>query len=111
MTGDQHNTDRLPRLGMVASAIAGRTVRVAPAGTGESAWTDGRTIFVDADLPGRDQLQSLAVQASLLAAGSLEPDVIRALTRRPRWPGGISRWKGTGRWRPTNTGYRSRRGG
>ncbi|WP_335583165.1 nitric oxide reductase activation protein NorD [Mycobacterium kansasii] len=83
MTGDQHNTDRLPRLGMVASAIAGRTVRVAPAGTGESAWTDGRTIFVDADLPGRDQLQSLAVQASLLAAGSLEPDVIRALTRRP----------------------------
>ncbi|ETW22520.1 nitric oxide reductase activation protein NorD [Mycobacterium gastri] len=83
MTGDQHNTDRLPRLGIVASAIAARTVRVAPAGTGEPAWTDGRTIFVDAGLPGRDQLASLAVQASLLAAGSLEPDVVRALVRRP----------------------------
>ncbi|KZS72496.1 nitric oxide reductase activation protein [Mycobacterium kansasii] len=83
MTGDQHNTDRLPRLGIVASAIAGRTVRVTPAGTGESTWTDGRVIFVDAGLPGRDQLASLAVQASLLAAGSLEPDVVRALIRRP----------------------------
>lgn len=83
MTGDQHNTDRLPRLGIVASAIAGRTVRVAPARTGVSAWTDGRTIFIDAGLAGRDQLASLAVQASLLAAGSLEPDVVRALNRRP----------------------------
>lgn len=83
MTGDQHHTDRLPRLGIVASAIAGRTVRVAPAGAGEPAWTDGRTIFVDAALPGRDQLASLAVQASLLAAGSLDPDLVRALNRRP----------------------------
>ncbi|KZS68061.1 nitric oxide reductase activation protein NorD [Mycobacterium pseudokansasii] len=83
MASDQHTTDRLPRLSIVASAIAGRTVGVAPAGAGELAWTDGRTIFVDAGLPGREQLASLAVQASLLAAGSLEPDVVRALNRRP----------------------------
>jgi hypothetical protein len=31
----------------------------------------------------RDQLETLAVQASRLAAGSLEPDVVRRLTRRP----------------------------
>ncbi len=32
----------------------------------------------------RDQLEALAVQASLLAAGSLAPDVVRRFTRRPR---------------------------
>ena len=41
------------------------------------------TVFVDADTSTRDQLEALAVQASLLAAGSLEPDVVRRLTRRP----------------------------
>ncbi|VBA41621.1 hypothetical protein LAUMK191_04149 [Mycobacterium attenuatum] len=83
MASEQCSTDRLSRLGIVASAIAGRTVQVAAAGAGEVAWTDGRTIFVDAGLPGRDRLASLAVQASLLAAGSLSADVVRALRRRP----------------------------
>ena len=36
------------RLGLVASALAGRTVAVAAVDPGEPAWTDGITIFVDA---------------------------------------------------------------
>jgi hypothetical protein len=40
-------------------------------------------IFVDADTRARDQLEAIAVQSSLLAAGSLEQGVVRRLTRRP----------------------------
>ena len=79
----QVNPDRIARLGMLASALSGRTLQVAPGGPGESAWTDGVTIFVDAGATARHQLEALAVQASLLAAGSLEPDVLRILKRRP----------------------------
>jgi nitric oxide reductase NorD protein len=71
------------RMGLLASALAGRTVAVAPGARGEPAWTDGITVFVDAAAsPGR-QLESVTVQASLLAGGGLEPDVVRKLVRRP----------------------------
>jgi nitric oxide reductase NorD protein len=50
---------------------------------GDQPWTDGRTVFVDPGAANHEQLETLAVQASLLAAGSLEPDVLRRLTRRP----------------------------
>jgi hypothetical protein len=71
------------RLALVASALAGRTVAVASGARGEPAWTDGVTVYVDAQACARDQLESVAVQASLLAAGSLVPDVMRHLVRRP----------------------------
>jgi hypothetical protein len=71
------------RLALLASALAGRTVAVAPATPGEPAWTDGVTIFVDAGAGARRQLESVAVQASLLAGGSLAPDLMRQLLRRP----------------------------
>jgi hypothetical protein len=71
------------RLGMLASALAGRTVAVAPADAGEPAWTDGITVFVDAAASTRRQLESMTVQASLLAGGGLEPDLVRKLLRRP----------------------------
>jgi hypothetical protein len=74
--------DRVGRLRLLASALSGRAVQVAPGEPGGPAWTDGRTIFLDADLGARDQLEALAVQTALLAAGSLEPDVVRKLTRR-----------------------------
>jgi hypothetical protein len=74
--------DRLGRLRLLASALSGRAVQVAPAASGEPAWTDGETIYVDADSGAREQREALAVQASLLAAGSLEPDVVRRLRRR-----------------------------
>ena len=75
--------DALGRFRLLACAIAGRTVEVAPGESGSLAWTDGITIFVDPDSTLRDQLTSLAVQASLLGAGSLESDVIARLIRRP----------------------------
>ncbi|ORA82157.1 nitric oxide reductase activation protein [Mycobacterium malmoense] len=83
MATDQRNPDRLARLGMLAWALSGRTLRVAPVEPGEPAWTDGATVFVDADATARHRLEALAVQASLLAAGSLEPGVLRVLRRRP----------------------------
>ncbi len=78
------SSDVLGRFDLLASALSGRALKVAPGEPGDLAWTDGRKVFVDADADGRDQLAALAVQASLLAAGSLEPDLVRRFTRRPR---------------------------
>jgi hypothetical protein len=75
--------DDLGRFKLIASAIAGRTLEVAAVKEGEPAWTDGATIFADVDVSRSDQLRCIAVQAALLAAGSLEPDVVRGLERRP----------------------------
>ena len=75
MTGD-----RLPALGMLASALAGRPVAVADLPPGEPSWTDGQTIYVDPSA----KLATIAVHASMLAAGSLHPDVVRPLVRHPR---------------------------
>jgi hypothetical protein len=71
------------RLGLLASALAGRGVEVAAGEPGEPAWTDGSVVFIDGGADRRERLEALAVQASLLAAGSLEPDVVRRLVRRP----------------------------
>lgn len=79
MTNDAP-ADKLGPLGMFASALAGRAVAVAELPTGESPWTDGQTIHVSA----HTTLTALAVQASLIAAGSLDPDVVRPLVRHPR---------------------------
>jgi nitric oxide reductase NorD protein len=72
--------DRLQTLGMLASALAGRPVAVAELPPGEPSWTDGQTIFVDCSA----KLEAIAVHASMLAAGSLDPDVMRPLVRHPR---------------------------
>lgn len=77
------DSDRLARLGMLASALGGRTLQVTAAEPGDPPWTDGVTMFLDADGTARQQLEALAVQASLLAAGSLEPAILRKLKRRP----------------------------
>jgi hypothetical protein len=75
--------DDLERWGLLASALSGRALEVAAAEPGEPSWTDGCTIFVDPATTTRNQLGSLAVQASLIAAGSLQPDIVRKLKRRP----------------------------
>ncbi|WP_231996835.1 nitric oxide reductase activation protein, partial [Mycobacterium scrofulaceum] len=69
---------------MLASALAGRAVAVAELRPGEPSWTDGQTIHIDAGASPRRQLKAVAVQASMIAAGSLDPDVMRRLLRRPR---------------------------
>jgi nitric oxide reductase NorD protein len=76
--------ERLPALGLLASALAGRPVAVAESQPGEPTWTDGQTIHVDAAGPPSAKLEAIAVQASMLAAGSLDPDVVRPLVRHPR---------------------------
>ncbi len=71
------------RFGLVASAIAGRTVDVAPARIGEPAWTDGATVYIDPAASPESQRTAVAVQSALLGAGSLEPHLIQSLSRRP----------------------------
>ena len=74
----------LEHLRLVASAVAGCTLEVVAADDGEPAWTDGSTVFVPSDATGADQIRMIGVQASLVAAGSLDPDVVRSLSRRPQ---------------------------
>ncbi len=76
--------DRLQGLGMLASALAGRPVAVAELPPGEPSWTDGQTIYIDAAARARAKLEAVAVQASMIAAGSLDPDVVGSLIRHPR---------------------------
>lgn len=71
------------RLALLASALAGRTVAVTSGAPGECAWTDGITVFIDAEASAARQIESVTVQASLMAGGSLAPDVMRQLVRRP----------------------------
>src|SRR5262249_11027983 len=72
----------IERYRLLASAIAGRLVDVAGETPGEPAWTDGDTVFVDASGDGRDVVAATAVQASPLASGSLERDVVANVVRR-----------------------------
>ena len=69
----------IERLGLLGSAIAAREVRVAATAPDDPAWTDGTTVFIDPAGEPRSQVTALAVQASLLAAGSLAADVVRKL--------------------------------
>ena len=78
------DSDRLQLLGMLASALAGRALAVAAGGAGEPSWTDGQTVFVDLSVRSRENLESVAVHASLIAADSLAPDIVGALTRNAR---------------------------
>jgi hypothetical protein len=71
------------RLRLLASALAGRNVAVAPGVVGEPAWTDSVTVYVDAAASPAQQVESVTVQASLLAGGGLDPDMVRKLVRRP----------------------------
>lgn len=76
--------ERFTALGMLASALAGRAVAVAAVPPGEPPWTDGVTVFVDPIAGQRATLEAIAVQASLIAAGSLAPDVAQKLVRHSR---------------------------
>lgn len=72
------------RFNLLASAVAGRPLEVAPVEPARSqSWTDGATVFIDVDATEREQILSLAVHASLLACGSLDSEHVAALTRRP----------------------------
>lgn len=76
-------SDDLARLEMLASALSGRDLRVDHVAAGAPAWTNGTVIFIDAAAPHQTQLRQLCVQSALLAAGSLNPDLVKCLVRRP----------------------------
>ncbi|OBJ48691.1 nitric oxide reductase activation protein NorD [Mycobacterium sp. 1423905.2] len=71
-------------LGMFASALAGRAVAVAGLEPGEPSWTDGRTIYLDMSASSRAKLEAVAVQSCLIAAGSLDAEILRRLVRHRR---------------------------
>ncbi len=74
----------LERYKLMASAVAGRPLSVAAVEpSGFPSWTDGTIVFIDPDAEARAQIRSLAVQASLLSAGSLDAEYVAALARRP----------------------------
>lgn len=74
--------DRLARLAVTASAFAGQLVVVAPGEPGSPPWTDGESIFVDPAAPPCATIEAIAVQASLIAAGSLHADIVKVLKNR-----------------------------
>jgi nitric oxide reductase NorD protein len=78
------DADRLHDFGMFATAFAGRPVAVDGQPPGDPPWTDGQTVFIDTSAPFRASLEAIAVQASMIAAGSLDPDVVRPLARHSR---------------------------
>ncbi|MDH6245347.1 VWA domain-containing protein [Mycobacterium sp. OTB74] len=69
---------------LLATFIAGHAVEVTHAPPGHSAHTDGQVIFVTAAATSAEQRREVVVQSALLAAGSLQPQVTRALQARPR---------------------------
>uniref|UniRef100_A0A5Q5BJT3 von Willebrand factor, type A n=2 Tax=unclassified Mycobacterium TaxID=2642494 RepID=A0A5Q5BJT3_MYCSS len=81
---DDVDDGSLRGLGMLASVLAGQPVAVAPLPAGEPSWTDGQTVFVDPTAGGRANLDSVAVHASLIAAGSLDSEIMAKLVMRPR---------------------------
>jgi hypothetical protein len=73
----------IARWNLLAGALAGRALVVEPAARGEPSWTDGRAIHLDPTTARDEQLLAVCVHASLIAAGSLAPALMRALTGRP----------------------------
>lgn len=70
-------------LALLASALAGRELRVERTTPGQPAWTDGKVIYLPAAAEPTRQAAQICVQAALLAAGSLERSLMRQLTRKP----------------------------
>lgn len=68
---------------MLASALSRRDLGVDHSKAGEPAWTNGNVIYVSGNASFQTQLKELCVQSALLAAGSLERELVQRLARRP----------------------------
>ena len=71
------------RFRLLATFIAGRSVDIAEAPTGEAAHTNGRVIFVSARGSQAEQRREVLLQSALLGAGSLDQPLVKALRARP----------------------------
>lgn len=67
----------------LASAIAGRAIQIAYLTAGEPSWTDGRRVHIDPTRPRPEQRRTVALHASLIATGGLDPAILRRLGRNP----------------------------
>ena len=72
------------RFQLLATYLAGRPLSVMAGTPGEPTWTDGSHIFVSAGRALVEQRWEVAVQAGLHGAGSLDPEMLRALRGRPK---------------------------
>lgn len=79
----QTESEGLQRFRLLATFVAGRAVEVAPLPAGRPAHTDGRIVFVSGDESDGVQRRELLVQCALLAAGSLDRQIVKALRGRP----------------------------
>lgn len=72
------------RYRLLASALVGRPMEIAPAKPGEAPYTDGATVFVSADPPGGSTTTRAEVTAQgvLLGDRSLDPDILKRLSGR-----------------------------
>ncbi|MDR3417168.1 MAG: VWA domain-containing protein [Nevskia sp.] len=75
--------ESISRLGMLASALSGRDIAIDHAAAGMPAWTNGAVIFVSGAADVQTQIKELCVQSALLAAGSLDRELVQRLARRP----------------------------
>lgn len=69
-------------LGLMASAVAGTKLGVAPTATAR-AWSDGETIYVPNESE-TDRYAAVLVQAAMVSAGSLSRGIITKMTGRQR---------------------------
>ncbi|WP_232375423.1 nitric oxide reductase activation protein NorD [Mycolicibacterium baixiangningiae] len=83
-TSGRATADDAQQFELLASALSGRTVRVISGAAGEPVWTDGMSIFIDPAAGEADQIASIVVQASLISAGSLTPQIAKSLNRRTK---------------------------
>jgi len=67
---------------LLAGAIAGRPLRIAVAGRGEGAFTDGATVFLPAGFDPAEKLLALALQAALVHVGAIDVEHVPRLRGR-----------------------------
>jgi Mg-chelatase subunit ChlD len=72
------------RFRLLATFVAGRSLNVAEAAPGDAAHTNGHIVFVSAGASFAEQRRETLVQSALLAAGSLDPHVVKVLRGRPK---------------------------
>jgi Mg-chelatase subunit ChlD len=72
------------RFRLLATSLAGRSLGVTPGLPSEAAHTDGQFVFVSDGLPPDEQRREVVVQAALLGAGSLDPEIVKAFRGRPK---------------------------
>lgn len=77
------NTGGPERFRFLATFAAGRPVDVAQAPAGVPAHTDGAVVFVSAGCSTDEQRREVLAQCALLAAGSLDRRLLKALRARP----------------------------